>query len=236
VGWRSGRGVRQIHRVFQEQHQVLNLVRNEAGLTQVPGFRRYAVDSSLANDKLAFGGGWGFFDRTPDVFRVFATNFGFANPAKDEPFFYETPRQSMFAINHGRKTEPSLGYQEVQRATFSTFHHPLVRDFQAELAEYGPAGLMNRLTQALPVADNRYYDNYYYNYYGYLYLGYHIAGDSQAWWTTQRIFQADQEPGLKTVITPYPLPTVEFGYGTSFGIYNWEPSVICRSRTARRPS
>src|SRR3954447_16917076 len=80
---------------------------------------------------------------------------------------------------------------------------------------------MNRLTEALPLVDNRYYSNYYYNYYGNLYLGYHIAGDNQALGTIGRLFEAEFDP-RETVVGPASRPTNEFAYGASFGVYNWE--------------
>jgi hypothetical protein len=182
----------------------------------------FLVNNWPAQDELRFGSGRVFFFKTPDVYRIVPTNFGFIGTPEYKPFFYETTRTSLFGINKGLINYPSMGNEKVQTASFSTFNHPLILDFQQQLHSYGPEGIMNRLTQALPVADNRYYNNYYYNYYGYLYLGYHIAGDNQAWWTTQRMFEADYAPELTSVFTPYPLPTVEFGYGTTFGAYNWE--------------
>jgi hypothetical protein len=182
----------------------------------------FLVNNWPSQDELRFGFGRAFFFKTPDVYRIVPTNFGFVGTPEYKPFFYETTRTSLFGINKGLINYPSMGNEKVQTASFSTFNHPLILDFQQQLHSYGPEGIMNRLTQALPVADNRYYNNYYYNYYGYLYLGYHIAGDNQAWWTTQRIFEADYAPELTSVFTPYPLPTVEFGYGTTFGAYNWE--------------
>src|SRR5262249_19353724 len=110
----------------------------------------------------------------------------------------------------------------VQSYGFQTFHHPLVRELQRQLHIGGRTALFNRLTEALPISDNRYYANYYYNYYGFLYLGYHVAGDVQAFGTIQRNFEGDFGPKANTVATPYPLPTVDFKYGASFGVYNWE--------------
>jgi hypothetical protein len=167
------------------------------------------------------------FLETNKSFRMFATNFGYLNSAAHEPFFVETETFSFFALDKGPvRLNGGLGNQVVDVAKFSTFQHPLVGVLQSTLHESGLGGIMNRLTQALPVADNAYYSNYsYYGnyyYYGSLYLGYHIAGDDQAWGTTQRMFESHFAPGEDTVYAPYPLPTVEFGYGTPFGIYNWE--------------
>jgi hypothetical protein len=61
-----------------------------------------------------------------------------------------------------------------------------------------------------------------YTYYGGVYLGYYIAGDDMAFGITQRDFQLDFGPQPLNVRKAYPLPTVEFAYGTPFGLYNWE--------------
>src|SRR5262249_38104096 len=39
---------------------------------------------------------------------------------------------------------------------------------------------------------------------------------------SQRMFETEFNPRTESVIRPYALPTIEFGYGTSFGLYNWE--------------
>ena len=125
-------------------------------------------------------------------------------------------------MNSGIVSKPGLSSNQNLTASFTTFNHPLVRELQRILQVYGPAGLMNRLTEALPVADNRYYSNTYYNYDGSLYLGYRIAGDDQAFGTTQRLFESEYQPRTETVLTPFALPTIEFAYGSPFGVYNWE--------------
>ena len=181
---------------------------------QVAGF--------FSADQLKFFQSAPFFQRTPGTFRFFGTNFPYLLTPEHRPFFYETTVKSLFALNKGFVTQPGLSQELVQVASFDTFHHPLVREVQKRLHFFGPEGIMNRLTQALPIADNRYYSNYYYNYYGHLYLGYHIAGDTQAWGTTQRLFEAEFQPRADSVMRPYALPTIEFGYGTPFGVYNWE--------------
>lgn len=174
-------------------------------------------------NELRFNNSRRFFQLTPGIYRLMGTNVSAVGPVTDSPFFYETEEKSLFALHTGRASEPGLTDEVVQVAQFQTFHHPLIQTLQDRLSAYGPAGLMTRETEALPVADDRYYSGYYYNYYGgSLYLGYHIAGDTRAWWTTQRMFAAEHNPSGSTVKAPYPLPTVEFAYGSSFGIYNWE--------------
>ncbi|WP_437912582.1 neuraminidase-like domain-containing protein [Sorangium sp. So ce302] len=181
----------------------------------------YIVHARNAGDELRFLGNAPFFRRTPGAFRVFGTNFPYLGSAELKPFFYETPSTSLFAVSKGVVTQSGLSREKTQVASFSTFNHPLVTEVRKRLQAFGPEGIMNRATQALPIADNRYYSNYYYNYYGHLYLGYHIAGDRQAWGTTQRLIETELHP-TRSVKQPYPLPTIEFGYGTPFGIYNWE--------------
>ncbi len=183
----------------------------------------FAVEGTIAaSDELAFKNNVPFFNQTPGPYRVFDTNFSYVGTAQNRPFFYETAVKSLFAINRGPLKKAGLSQSNVLTATFSTFHHPLVRELQKTLHDFGAGGLMNRLTEALPIADSRYYSNYYYNYYGNIYLGYHIAGDTQAYFTTQRMFETEFSPGTDSVVTPYALPTIEFGYGTPFGVYNWE--------------
>lgn len=182
----------------------------------------FNVEGQVSADALQFRDNVPFLQRTAGTFRVFATNFGYLDPAENRPFFYETDAQSLFALNRGPITQAGLSRSKILTASFQTFHHPLVRNLQKILHDFGVPGLMTRLTEALPISDSRYYSNYYYNYYGHLYLGYHIAGDTQAFGTTQRIFESEFEPDEDAVIRPFALPTVEFGYGTPFGGYNWE--------------
>lgn len=180
------------------------------------------IDNLVSNDTLAFKGNAAFLARTPGDYRIFEPNFNYLS-TDSQPFFYETLTKSLFAIDKGSTQNTSLSQETARVARLSTFHHPLVQKLEEKLYQFGLEGLMHRLTQALPVVDDRYYANYYYNYYyGSLYLGYHIAGDSRALYTTQRMFEQEHAPGQATVQPLYPLPTVEFGYGTSFGIYNWE--------------
>jgi hypothetical protein len=183
----------------------------------------FSVENKIARDGLQLSGNAAFFDRTPGTFRIFGTNFGFGPNVGPEPFFYETSTKSLFALPQASLSGASLSRNTMNVARFSTFNHPQVSAFQRELAHWGLSGLMHRLVQALPQADDDYdYDYYYDYYYGSLYLGYHIAGDDRALYTTQRIFETEHGPGDRTVASLFPLPTVEFGYGTPFGVYNWE--------------
>ena len=186
------------------------------------------VEGLVAEDKLKFLGSEAFFDRTPSSFRVLGTNFAIAGTALHEPFFFETDTRSLFALNRGVTVAGGLDREQVLRARFYAFNHPQIQEIQTRLHRDGPQGIMDRLTEALPESENYYYNysdytaDYYYTYYGHIYLGYHIAEDPLAWGTTQRRFEIEFEPGDKSVQAPYPLPTIEFGYGTPFGQYNWE--------------
>jgi hypothetical protein len=180
----------------------------------------FEVEGQTLKNELELNGNIPFFQKTPFPFRVFDTNFGYLGE-ENRPFFYETSRESLFAVNKGLITQAGLSTRKAQSASFSTFNHPLVRQLQQMLHDFGPAALMNRLTEALPLVDNRYYSNYYYNYYGNLYLGYHIAGDNQALGTIERLFEADFDP-RESVVGAAARPTNEFAYGSPFGVYNWE--------------
>jgi hypothetical protein len=169
-----------------------------------------------------------FLQRTSETFRVYQTNFNYVQNAGYKPFFFETPTKSLFGINRGQVVQGTMSREAVQKICLQTFNNPQIRDVQSRFQSGGTTGIMNRLVQALPVSENYYYNyynfrsNYYYNYYGNLYLGYHIAGDSMAWGTTQRKFEIEYLPRTDSVDKPFPLPTIEFGYGTPFGLYNWE--------------
>ena len=179
-----------------------------------------SVEGQLKPDELTLKTNIPYFEKTPYPFRVFDTNFGYLGE-ENLPFFYETAKESLFSVNKGLVTQAGMTTLKVQSAQFTSFHHPLVRQLQEILHNFGPQALMHRLTEALPLVDNRYYSNYYYNYYGNLYLGYHIAGDNQALGTIERLFEAEFDP-RESVVGPAARPTNEFAYGSPFGVYNWE--------------
>ncbi len=181
----------------------------------------FAVEGQTLSKELELNENVPFFQNTPYPFRVFDTNFGYLS-GENAPFFYETSRESLFAVNKGLVTEAGFTTKKILAAQFTTFNQPLVRQLQQTLHDYGTPALMNRLTEALPLVDDRYYANYYYNYYGNLYLGYHIAGDNQALGTIERLFEAEFDPRSDSVVGAAARPTVEFAYGSPFGVYNWE--------------
>ena len=174
-----------------------------------------------ANFPLRLGSSEAFLEATPDYYRVFVTNFGFLDPAEYQPFFYEERTKTLFGLNRGSAEQVGLDGRERQIVRFWTSHHPLIGTLQDKFQAEGPEGLMQRLTQALPVAQNLYYPSYYYSYYGNIYLGYHVAKDRNAFWTTQIMFEEEYLP-TRNVQRRYPMPTIEFAYGTSMGTYNWE--------------
>jgi hypothetical protein len=178
------------------------------------------VEGQTVKNELQLSTNIPFFERTPFPFRLFSTNFGYLG-AENNPFFYETANESFFAVNKGPVTEPGFTNKKILEASFQTFNHPLVRQLQQSFHDFGTSALMSRLTEALPLVDNRYYSNYYYNYYGNLYLGYHIAGDTQALGTMDRLFEAEFDP-RESVVGQSARPTNEFAYGSPFGVYNWE--------------
>jgi hypothetical protein len=186
-------------------------------------------DGYDANTALKFEQTAPIFNRDPETFRVYDTNLGYFGPAENKPFFYETPTKSLFGQIKELRVQGGLSPdQQTLIVQFQACNHPVLNQVVNLYQNYGPPGIMNRLTQALPKSDNYYYDyydahsSYYYNYYGSLYLGYYIAGDQMAWGNTQRKFEIEYNPGSASVVTPYALPTVEFGYGTPYGVYNWE--------------
>jgi hypothetical protein len=197
------------------------------------------VEGLLASDTFGLRQSVPFFHKVPDGFRALATNLGYFTQEENEPFLFEAPGKKLFALNRGPQRVGGFSSSLTQVAVFTTFDHPVLSDIKSRLRANGPPGIMQRLVQALPASTVRYYYNYStnylsstagsyqsgypnrYSYYSTLYLGYHIAGDRQAWGVTQRDFETQLAPSA-SVERPLPLPTVEFGYGTAAGVYNWE--------------
>ena len=198
-----------------------------------------AVENLVAAGTFGFKQSIQFFTKVPPGFRALATNFGYLTPEEHDPFLFETPGKKLFALNRGPQRVGGFSSALTQRALFTTFDHPVLPDIKGRLRANGPPGIMQRLVQALPASTVRYYYNYStnylssttgsyasgypnrYSYYSTLYLGYHIAGDREAWGVAQRDFETQLAPTV-AVERPFPLPTVEFGYGTPQGVYNWE--------------
>src|SRR5690606_34588939 len=179
------------------------------------------------------------FSRFNDTHRTVATNLELFGTARHDPFFLETSRMSLFGVHRGARRVPGLSATVQRGVHFTTFNHPVIEDIKMHLRAKGPEGIMQRLVQALPKSDGRYYYNYSsnylsttagsyasgydnkYNYLGGLYLGYRIAGDTMARGVAQRDFEVEYRP-TGAVQRWYPWPTVDFQYGTSLGVYNWE--------------
>lgn len=183
-----------------------------------------------------------FFHRVNAAPRSLVTNFGYVWKKEPLPFFFEVEKYSLFGISRGGKVDPGFSSNVNQYARFLTFNHPVLADLRVRFNAQGPTGIMQRRAQALPVSSGRYYysnsnansrlsstsgsntsgyNNAYNAYYAGLYKGYHIAGDKMAWGAIQREFHADLVAS-RSVETPFPLPTVDFSYGSSYGVYNWE--------------
>lgn len=150
---------------------------------------------------------------TPGLFRVLPINFAFYS-GEDLPFFYMDGQHSFLV--HKVPGVNSTKYQ------FDLISHPLVPEFYKRYRDGGDELLFNRETQALPVSDSYYYSYSYYNYYFSVYLGYYIAGDWEAWDLGQSLFSLNYKPSAKMVARPYPVPMIDFSFGTSNAIYNWE--------------
>lgn len=199
----------------------------------------WKVDGELPQNRYGLRGGSVLLSRVSTAHRTVSTNLGFCDTALNQPFFVETPQFSVFGVHRGTRRVPGLAGNVNQGVHFSTFNHPVMDDIVKTLRAKGPEGIMERLVQALPVSDGRYYYNYSnnylstssgsyssgyankYSYYGALYLGYRIAGDRMARGVAQRDFEVAYQP--TSAVQPwYPWPTVSFEYGTSMGIYNWE--------------
>ncbi len=200
----------------------------------------YVVDNMSATDGFGFHSSESFFGRTPGEYRVVLTNLGHFEPALSKPFVYMTHDTAFFAVHRDKKRAAHLGGDVTQVTAYQTFHHPVLPEIKRRYLARGEPALFDREIQAFPPADGRYYYNVTsnqvtssggaycsgynngYNQYGGIYLGYHIAGDSMAFGVAQRTFELSYKPGRASVERPYPLPTVDFSYGTSFGAYNWE--------------
>jgi len=202
-------------------------------------FGPWEVDGELPQNRYGFRNRETLLNRVYQTHRTVATNLGFFGTSLDEPFFFETSRLGLFGLHRETRRVPGLSGVVKQGVHFTTFNHPVMDDIMTALRAKGPAGIMERLVQALPTADYRYYYNYSnnylsttagsyvsgysnkYSYYGSLYLGYRIAGDYMARGVAQREFEVEYRP--TSAVQPwYPWPTVSFEYGTSMGIYNWE--------------
>ena len=164
-------------------------------------------------DGLSFSDGKQILQNTPGSFRVLPINFAFYS-GDDLPFFYMDSQHS-FLVHK----VPGVNSTEYQ---FDLISHPLVAEFYKRYRDGGNEQLFKRETQALPVSDSYYYSYSYYNYYFSVYLGYYIAGDWEAWDLGQSLFSLNYKPSAKLIARPYPMPMIDFSFGTSNAIYNWE--------------
>jgi hypothetical protein len=186
------------------------------------------IESEQPSDSFKFKGSTVLLSRTPEHYRVFATNFDYTDGQATNPFFFITNTKCFFGLNRGAVIQGGLSKEKTLRIKLQTFNHPHTRVLQSLLQDNGPSAIMCRPTEAMPASQNYYYNytsshsNYYYNYYGSMLLGYYIAGDGLARWNMERKFEIEYQPTSMCFERPYPRPTIEFGYGTPFGLYNWE--------------
>jgi len=157
---------------------------------------------------------------TPGDFWVMPTNLDFL-VTNESPYFYAENGRTYFVQNVSYTGKPAFSADLQKGYKFSNVSHPLIHEFQKRMSEGGLPSLMARDTQALPAAEGYYYSYNYYNYYFNVYLGYYIAGDWRAWDLAQNQFEITHLP-KETVALPYPVDTLEWDYGSSMGIYNWE--------------
>lgn len=199
----------------------------------------YEVDGEMPRSQYAFRGKAPLLRRLEPSHRTISTNLGFLGQTENKPFFLETNDMHLFGVHQGEHRVPGLNEVVEQGVQFSTFNHPVMSTIKEIYRASGAEAIMQRLVQALPASQGRYYYNYSsnylssssgsyksgytnkYNYGGGLYLGYRIAGDLEARWVAQTDFEGTYQPG-GGVQQWYPWPTVDFQFGTSFGIYNWE--------------
>lgn len=167
-------------------------------------------------EKLIYPKGNAILDYTPGQHRLLPVNFSFYTGEK-LPFFFMDNQRTYFV-----EEVPSDEIPGGTSYKFQLLSHPLVDEFYKRFRDGGLPWLFNRETQALPVADSYYYSYSYYNYYFSVYLGYYIAGDWQAWDLGQSLFEYRYQPQEGKVSKPYPIPMVDFSWGSSNAIYNWE--------------
>lgn len=167
-------------------------------------------------EKLIYPKGNAILDYTPGEHRLLPVNFAFYTGEKLPFFFMDNQRTYFVEEVPSDETPGGTSYK------FQLLSHPLVDEFYKRFRDGGLPWLYTRETQALPVADSYYYSYSYYNYYFSVYLGYYIAGDWQAWDLGQSLFEYRYQPQEGKVSKPYPIPMVDFSWGSSNAIYNWE--------------
>ncbi len=175
-------------------------------------------------DTLSYPKGNILLYNTPDGFWVMPTNFDFlVNPEQPQntPFFYSDQGHTYLVEPVTNSYQDGFSAKTQKAYRFSTISHPLVEKFMERLTRDGIPSMMGRDTQALPAAEASYYSYNYYNYYFNVYLGYMIAGDWRAWDLAQDQFAFRYLPN-NSVAQPYPTDVVDFDFGSSMGIYNWE--------------
>lgn len=158
------------------------------------------------------------FGNTRGSFKLLSVNMGFFCGV-DRPFFY-MDSQGTYLIRTV-SGDGGAGANSVPNYHVEMISNPQANEFRRRFLYGGTKWLYSRETEALPVSDSYYYSYSYYNYYFSVYLGYYTAGDWQAWDLSQTLFEHNYLPG-SSVAEPFPSSMVDFNWGSSSSIYNWE--------------
>lgn len=158
------------------------------------------------------------FGNTRGSFKLLSVNMGFFCGV-DRPFFY-MDSQGTYLIRTV-SGDGGAGANSVPNYHVEMISNPQANEFRRRFLYGGTKWLYSRETEALPVSDSYYYSYSYYNYYFSVYLGYYTAGDWQAWDLSQTLFEHNYLPG-SSVAEPFPSSMVDFNWGASSSIYNWE--------------
>lgn len=168
--------------------------------------------------ELVLQDGTEIFGNTRGPFKLLSVNMSFLYQA-DAPFFY-MDSQGTYLIRTV-SGDGGAGANSVPNYHVEMISNPQANEFRRRFLYGGTKWLYSRETEALPVSDSYYYSYSYYNYYFSVYLGYYTAGDWQAWDLSQTLFEHNYLPG-SSVAEPFPSSMVDFNWGSSSSIYNWE--------------
>ncbi|OWV25336.1 hypothetical protein B7988_11535 [Fibrobacter sp. UWB1] len=168
--------------------------------------------------ELVLQDGTEIFGNTRGPFKLLSVNMSFLYQA-DAPFFY-MDSQGTYLIRTV-SGDGGAGANSVPNYHVEMISNPQANEFRRRFLYGGTKWLYSRETEALPVSDSYYYSYSYYNYYFSVYLGYYTAGDWQAWDLSQTLFEHNYLPG-SSVAEPFPSSMVDFNWGASSSIYNWE--------------
>lgn len=169
-------------------------------------------------EELVLLDGTEIFRNTRGPFKLLSVNMGFISHM-DWPFFF-MDSQGTYLVRTV-SGDGGSGANSVPNYYVEMISNPQTPEFRRRFLQGGTKWLYTRETEALPVSDSYYYSYSYYNYYFSVYLGYYTAGDWQAWDLSQTLFEHSYLPG-PSVAEPFPSSMVDFSWGSSSAIYNWE--------------